>query len=68
LSLKTSRLAQRLLDLIDALRQRHAGGPQLPGGMVAQELVARKPERVNRLHSVAPRRQFAQRSDRTRAS
>jgi pimeloyl-ACP methyl ester carboxylesterase len=62
-------LAQRLLDLIDALRCDNVTlvGHSM-GGMVAQELVARKPERVNRLVLCGTSAAFAQRSDRTRAS
>lgn len=62
-------LAQRLLDLIDALRcdQVTLVGHSM-GGMVAQELVARKPERVSRLVLCGTSAAFAQRSDGKQAS
>ena len=61
-------LAQRLLDLIDALRCSSVTlvGHSM-GGMVAQELVARQPDRVNRLVLCGTSAAFARRSDGARA-
>jgi len=61
-------LAQRLLDLIDALRCDSVTlvGHSM-GGMVAQELVARQPERVSRLVLCGTSSAFARRNDGTRA-
>ncbi len=59
-------LAQRLLDLIDALRCDNVTlvGHSM-GGMVAQELVARRPDRVNRLVLCGTSAAFARRNDGT---